>query len=98
MSEPHYALVEALQEATETLRRYEAYHRAKGTDESTAKAEVNSALAAKFEAVLADYKAVTAQVQARTCHHGEEGHCYECQQEHDAEETAQYAAYYASVL
>lgn len=98
MSEPHYALVEALQEATETLRRYEAYHRAKGTDESTAKAEVNAALASKFEAVLADYQQAMEQSDMPTCPHGEVSRCYECEQERSFEETAQYAAYYASVL
>ena len=98
MSEPHYALIEALQEATETLRRYEAYHRTKGTDESTAKAEVNAALASKFEKVLADYKQTTTPADVPICPHGEQGHCYECEQEQSAEETAQYAAYYASVL
>lgn len=39
--------------AATTLRRYEALHRAKGTTESTDKAEVNAALAARFEATIA---------------------------------------------
>lgn len=42
-----------LVEAAATLRRYEALHRAKGTDDSTAKAEVNAALASRFEATIA---------------------------------------------
>jgi Ribonuclease G/E len=40
-------------EAAAILRKYEGYHRAKNTDESTAKAEVNAALAARFEATIA---------------------------------------------
>ena len=44
-----------LAEAAETLRRYETLHRAKGTDDSTAKAEANAALASRFEATLAKY-------------------------------------------
>lgn len=47
------ALIADLQEAATILRKYEAYHRAKGTEESTAKAEVNAALATRFEATLA---------------------------------------------
>ena len=47
------ALREDLRLAAETLRRYEVLHRAKGTDESTAKAEVNAALATRFEETLA---------------------------------------------
>jgi hypothetical protein len=42
-----------LVEAAATLRRYETLHRAKGTDESTAKAEFNAALATRFEATIA---------------------------------------------
>ena len=42
-----------LREAAATLRRYEVLHRAKGTAESDAKAEVNAALAARFEATIA---------------------------------------------
>jgi hypothetical protein len=42
-----------LQEAAKTLRHYEALHRAKNTEESTKKAEVNAALAARFEATIA---------------------------------------------
>lgn len=45
-------LLADLREAAATLRRYEALHRAKGTDESTAKAEVNAALASRFEATI----------------------------------------------
>jgi hypothetical protein len=44
-----------LAEAAEILRRYETLHRAKGTDDSTAKAEANAALASRFEATLAKY-------------------------------------------
>ena len=42
-----------LTEVASTLRRYEKLHRAKGTAESTEKAEVNAALAARFEATIA---------------------------------------------
>jgi hypothetical protein len=38
--------------AAATLRRYEQAHRAKGTEESAAKAEVNADLAARFEATI----------------------------------------------
>lgn len=51
--EANAALLADLIEAAATLRRYEALHRAKGTDESTAKAEVNAALASRFEATIA---------------------------------------------
>lgn len=50
--EANEALVADLREAAATLRRYEALHRAKGTEDSTAKAEVNAALAARFEATI----------------------------------------------
>ena len=46
-------LLADLREAAATLRRYETLHRAKGTDDSTAKAEVNAALASRFEATIA---------------------------------------------
>jgi hypothetical protein len=46
-------LLTDLQAAATTLRRYEELHRAKGTDESTAKAEVNAALASRFESTIA---------------------------------------------
>jgi hypothetical protein len=46
-------LLEDLREAAATLRRYETLHRAKGTDDSMAKAEVNAALASRFEATIA---------------------------------------------
>ncbi|MBP5097958.1 hypothetical protein [Pseudomonas protegens] len=39
--------------AAGTLRHYEALHRAKGTAESTEKAEVNAGLAARFEQTIA---------------------------------------------
>ena len=39
--------------AAGTLRHYEALHRAKGTPESTEKAEVNARLAARFEQTIA---------------------------------------------
>ena len=42
-----------LREAAATLRRYEALHRAKNTEDSLAKAEVNAALATRFEATIA---------------------------------------------
>lgn len=38
--------------AATTLRRYEALHRAKGTSESTEKAEANAELASRFEATI----------------------------------------------
>lgn len=41
-----------LELAAQTLRRYEALHRAKGTAESLEKARVNMGLAAQFEATL----------------------------------------------
>lgn len=47
------ALLADLTQAAETLRRYETLHRAKGTADSTEKAEVNAALAARFEATIA---------------------------------------------
>lgn len=46
-------LLDDLREAAATLRRYEELHRAKGTDDSTAKAEVNAALATRFESTIA---------------------------------------------
>ena len=46
-------LLADLREAAATLRRYEVLHRAKGTTDSDAKAEVNAALAARFEATIA---------------------------------------------
>lgn len=46
------ALRVLLREAAETFRRYEALHRAKGTPESTEKAEVNADIAARLEAAL----------------------------------------------
>jgi len=42
----------ALQEAATLLRKYETYHRAKGTEESTAKAEVNAEVAGRFEQII----------------------------------------------
>lgn len=47
------ALRADLTEAASTLRRYETLHRAKGTAESSEKADVNAALAARFEATIA---------------------------------------------
>lgn len=47
------ALLADLTEAAATLRRYETLHRAKGTADSTAKAEVNAKLATRFEATIA---------------------------------------------
>lgn len=46
-------LLADLAAAAEILRRYEGYHRAKNTEESNAKAEVNAELAARFEATIA---------------------------------------------
>lgn len=46
------ALRTDLDVAAQTLRGYEAHHRAKGTPESTEKAEVNARLAERFEATL----------------------------------------------
>lgn len=46
-------LLEDLQLAATTLRHYEKLHRAKNTEESTAKADVNAALATRFEATIA---------------------------------------------
>jgi hypothetical protein len=54
--EANEALLADLIEAAATLRRYETLHRAKGTDESAAKAEVNAALASRFEATIAKVK------------------------------------------
>lgn len=51
--EANQALLTDLIEAAATLRRYESLHRAKDTAESTAKAEVNAELAARFEATIA---------------------------------------------
>lgn len=47
------SLLADLAEAAGTLRRYETLHRAKNTDESTAKAEVNANLASRFERTIA---------------------------------------------
>jgi hypothetical protein len=46
-------LLNDLIDAAAQLRAYEVLHRAKGTDDSTAKAEVNAALATRFEATIA---------------------------------------------
>ncbi len=56
-SQPVSALIADLTEAATTLRRYETLHRAKGTAESTEKAEVNAALATRFEATIAKAQA-----------------------------------------
>ncbi|MGE8045191.1 hypothetical protein ACQKO6_13380 [Pseudomonas monteilii] len=42
-----------LREAATTLRRYETLHRAKGTPDSLAKAQVNADLASRFEQTIA---------------------------------------------
>ena len=47
------ALAADLTQAAATLRRYERQHRAKGTAESSEKADVNDALATQFEETLA---------------------------------------------
>ena len=46
-------LLDGLILASTQLRKYETLHRAKGTYDSIAKAEVNAALAARFEATIA---------------------------------------------
>ena len=46
-------LLSDLRKAATTLRQYERLHRAKNTDESTAKANVNATLAARFEVTIA---------------------------------------------
>lgn len=46
-------LLADLVDAAAQLRTYEALHRAKNTEESKAKAEVNAALAARFEVTIA---------------------------------------------
>lgn len=46
-------LLADLHEAAPTLRRYEQAHSAKGTGDSMTKAEVNAALALRFEATIA---------------------------------------------
>jgi len=51
-------LLNDLEVAAETLRRYEALHREKNTEESTEKAEVNAALASRFEATIAKAKGI----------------------------------------
>ena len=51
-------LLDDLIEAAATLRRYETLHRAKNTEDSTAKAEVNAALATRFEATIAKAKGI----------------------------------------
>lgn len=52
-------LLADLELAAETLRRYEALHRAKGTQESLDKADANQALAIRFEATIARAKGET---------------------------------------
>lgn len=44
-----------LEVAAQTLRRYEALHRAKGTPESTEKAESNASLAERFEKTVRSF-------------------------------------------
>lgn len=46
-------LLSDLHNAAVLLRRYEALHRAKGTGDSTAKAEVNAGWASRFESTVA---------------------------------------------
>lgn len=46
-------LLDDLTAAATQLRKYEALHRAKGTADSLAKAEVNAGLAARFEQTIA---------------------------------------------
>lgn len=47
-------LCSALKEAAAQFRYYEAQHRAKNTEDSLKKAEVNNELAARFEAIVAE--------------------------------------------
>lgn len=47
------ALLADLRLAAETLRHYEVLHRQKNTEDSVAKAKLNAALAARFEATIA---------------------------------------------
>jgi len=49
-------LLDNLIEAAKVLRKYEALHRAKGTADSEAKAEINAELATRFEATIAKAK------------------------------------------
>lgn len=46
-------LLDDLIDAADQLRKYETLHRAKGTAESLAKAEVNAELASRFEQTIA---------------------------------------------
>lgn len=46
-------LLEALEVAAETFRRYECWHRAKGTKDSLSKAISNQALAIRLESAIA---------------------------------------------
>ncbi|HDS1728213.1 TPA: hypothetical protein QEM47_000936 [Pseudomonas putida] len=46
-------LLADLSEAAAQLRKYETLHRAKGTEDSLAKAEVNAELASRFEQTIA---------------------------------------------
>lgn len=52
------SLTADLELAAGTLRRYETLHRAKNTEESTAKAEVNAKLAEQFEATIARVRGI----------------------------------------
>lgn len=48
-------MAENLKQAAQKFREYEALHRAKGTEESLAKAEVNEQMARTLEETLHDY-------------------------------------------
>jgi hypothetical protein len=52
----HYDLLEALEDAAQTFRRYEDMHAAKGSIEGDMKARANAAKAEKFEAIIARAK------------------------------------------
>lgn len=47
-----YVLLADLREAAAQFRKYEELHRAKGTEDSLAKAEVNNELATRFEVTI----------------------------------------------
>lgn len=55
-------LLSDLTEAAATLRKYETLHRAKGTIDSLAKAEVNAELAGRFETTIANHELTVCNV------------------------------------
>lgn len=48
----HYVMLEDLKVAAEQFRKYEVLHRAKNTEDSLAKAEVNRQLAERLEGTI----------------------------------------------